>query len=192
MHDQIVGLASLQKVLSLIITREAVKLLFMMQAGMSFCTSEPDMNEFFIASLYSSLQSCIVYKITLLMANFHRRDQLGGINFLNVQILPESPTQNGTDAILSFFVNLPSGTMPLELLTTIFTSDPNIITQPNSVIPSPNPNLRDDQIQNLVALSTTTEVNTVHLISVIVPSAAASCALRHIAQEQSEEDSHLK
>ena len=143
-------------------------------------------------SIYS-LQSCIVYKITLLMANFHRRDQLGGINFLNVQILPESPTQNGTDAILSFFVNLPSGTMPLELLTTIFTtSDPNIITQPNSVIPSPNPNLRDDQIQNLVALSATTEVNTVHLISVIVPSAAASCVLRYIAQEQSEEDSHLK
>ena len=134
-----------------------------------------------------------MYKITLLIANFHRRDQLGGINFLNVQILPESPTQNGTDAILSFFVNLPSGTMPLELLTTIFTtSDPNIITQSNSVIPSPNPNLRDDQIQNLVALSATTEVNTVHLISVIVPSAAASCALRYIAQEQSEEDSHLK
>ena len=126
------------------------------------------------------------------MANFHRRDQLGGINFLNVQILPESPTQNGTDAILSSFVNLPSGTMPLELLTTIFTSDPNIITQPNSVIPSPNPNLRDDQIQNLVQLSATTEVNTVHLISVIVPSAAASCGLRYIAQEQSEEDSHLK
>ena len=101
------------------------------------------------------------------MANFHRRDQLDGINFLNVQILPESPTQNGTDAILSFFVNLPSGTMPLELLTTIFTtSDPDIITQPNSVIPSPNPNLRDDQIQNLVQLSATTEVNTVHLISV--------------------------
>ena len=127
------------------------------------------------------------------MANFQRRDQLDGINFLNVQILPQSPTQNGTDAILSFFVNLPSGTMPLELLTTIFTtSDPNIITQSNSVIPSPNPNLRDDQIQNLVALSATTEVNTVHLISVIVPSAAASCALRYIAQEQSEEDSHLK
>ena len=127
------------------------------------------------------------------MANFHRRDQLNGTNFLNVQILPESPTQNGADAILSFFVNLPSGTMPLELLITIFTtSDPVIITQQNSVTPSPNRDLRDDQIQNLVQLSATTEVNTVHLISVILPSAAASCALRHIAREQSEEDSHLK
>ena len=101
------------------------------------------------------------------MANFHRRDQLNGINFLNVQILPDSPTQNGADAILSFFVNLPSGTMPLEVLITIFTtSDPVIITQQNSVTPSPNRDLRDDQIQNLVELSATTEVNTVHLISV--------------------------
>ena len=94
------------------------------------------------------------------MANFHRSDQLNGINFLNVQTLPESPTQNGTDAILSFFVNLPSGTMPLDLLTTVFTSsDPVIIAQRNLLIPSPNPDLTDDQLKNFVKLSPTTEVN---------------------------------
>ena len=60
------------------------------------------------------------------------RYQLHGISFLNVQTLPESPTQNGTDAILSFFVNLPGGTMPLDLLTTIFVSSPNIISRRNS------------------------------------------------------------
>ena len=126
------------------------------------------------------------------MANFHRRDQLDGINFLNVQILPESPTQNGTDAILSFFVNLPSGTMPLELLTTIFTtSDPDIITQPNSVIPSPNPNLRDDQIQNLVQLSATTEVNTVHLISVNSTECRSQLCVTLYRSRTECEDNHL-
>ena len=63
------------------------------------------------------------------MESFYRRNQLGGISFLNVQTLPESPTQNGTDALLSFFVNLPGGTMPLDLLTTIFVSSPNIISR---------------------------------------------------------------
>ena len=60
------------------------------------------------------------------------RAQLDGISFLNVQPLPESPTQNGADAILSFFVNLPGGTMPLDLLTTIFVSLPNIISRRSS------------------------------------------------------------
>ena len=60
------------------------------------------------------------------------RSQLQEINFLNVETLPESPTQDGTDAILSFFVNLPGGTMPLDLLTTIFVSSPNIISRRSS------------------------------------------------------------
>ena len=60
------------------------------------------------------------------------RAQLDRISFLNVETLPESPTQNGTDAILLFFVNLPGGTMPLDLLTTIFVSSPNIISRRSS------------------------------------------------------------
>ena len=51
---------------------------------------------------------------------------------MNVQTLPESPTQDGNDTILSFFVNLPGGTMPLETLTIIFVSSPTIITQRHS------------------------------------------------------------
>ena len=117
---------------------------------------------------YIPLKSCVKYKITLLMENFHRRNQLDGISFLNVQTLPESPTQDGTDAILSFYVNLPSGTMPLELLSTIFSSNPNITAHRNLVTPSANPTLRDDQIENLVELNSTTEVNTLNFCYRIV------------------------
>ena len=70
--------------------------------------------------------------MVLLKINIPSRTQLDGITFLNVETLPESPTQNGTDAILSFFVNLPGGTMPLDLLTTIFVSSPNIISRRSS------------------------------------------------------------
>ena len=117
---------------------------------------------------YIPLKSCVMCKITLLMENFHRRNQLDGISFLNVQTLPESPTQDGTDAILSFYVNLPSGTMRLELLSTIFLSNPNIIAHRNLVTPSANPRLRDDQIENLVELNSTTEVNTLNFCNRIV------------------------
>ena len=51
---------------------------------------------------------------------------------MNVQTLPESPTQDGDDTILSFFVNLPGRTMPLETLTIIFVSSPTSITQRHS------------------------------------------------------------
>ena len=102
------------------------------------------------------------------MENFRRRNQLDRISFLNVQTLPESPTQDGTDAILSFYVNLPSGTMPLELLATIFLSNPNITAHRNLVTPSANPRLRDDQIENLVELNSTTEVNTLNFCNRIV------------------------
>ena len=71
-------------------------------------------------------------------------NQLGKIAFLNVQTLPESPTQDSTDAVLSFFVDMPRGTMSLDLLTVIFTTTTNVlISQPFSVesIITPNPHL---------------------------------------------------
>jgi hypothetical protein len=81
-----------------------------------------------------------------------------------VRTLPESPSQNGTDTILSFFVDLPSGTtMPLDLLTTIFMSSPNVLSQPNSVISatSENPVLTDAETKNLVPLSINIPANKV-------------------------------
>ncbi|CAB4003023.1 Hypothetical predicted protein, partial [Paramuricea clavata] len=84
------------------------------------------------------------------------RDQLNDIDFLNIQILPNSPTQDGEDSILSFFVYLPGGaTMSSDLLNTIYTSSPNVISQPSvlNTTMSQNPVLTADQTVNLVQLT---------------------------------------
>ncbi|CAB4041969.1 Hypothetical predicted protein [Paramuricea clavata] len=89
----------------------------------------------------------------------HYSDQLAEIGLLNVQILPGSPTQDGADAILSFFVELPSGTIPSNLLTTIFTTSPNIVPQQTSVVNltlSQNPDLTNAETENLIPLTITT------------------------------------
>ncbi len=90
---------------------------------------------------------------------------------MNVKILPDSPNQHGTDAILSFFVDLPGGsTMPLRLLTVIFVTSPNVISQPtslNATIITPNPDLTDAQRENLIELSinnATTQVKCPNII----------------------------
>ena len=72
-----------------------------------------------------------------------------------MQILPNSPTQDGNDAILSFFVNLPGGTtMPSELLGVIFTSSPNVISQPSTVnTTNVNPPLSSEQTANLIPVT---------------------------------------
>jgi hypothetical protein len=73
---------------------------------------------------------------------------------MDVRILLDSPTQHGTDAILSFFVVLPGGTMPLDLLTVIFVSSPNV-------------DLTDVQRENLIELSinnATTQVKCPNII----------------------------
>ena len=88
--------------------------------------------------------------------SFNYRDQLNEIDFQNIQILPNSPTQDGDDSILSFFVNLPSGaTMPSDLLNAIYSSSPNVISQRNvlNTTMSQNPVLTADQTENLVQLT---------------------------------------
>ena len=57
------------------------------------------------------------------------------MDFQNIQILPNSPTQDGEDAVLSFFVELPDGTtMPSELLSIIYMSaSPPVIAQDNAL-----------------------------------------------------------
>ena len=103
----------------------------------------------------TSVQNCKKHHII-------SRSQLHEISFLNVQTLPESPTQDGTDAILLFFVNLPGGTMPLDLLTTIFVSSPNIISRRSSAYVTEDirnntvsvllPNYRVDQVTGKIII----------------------------------------
>ena len=98
-------------------------------------------------------QFCGMSDVHLDLCNLTRR-QLDKTNVLNVQTLPESPI-NGTNATLSFFVYLHSGTMSMELLTTIFMLSLNVLSQPNRVT-SPatkNPVLTNAQRDNLVPLS---------------------------------------
>ena len=85
------------------------------------------------------------------------------IDFQHVQILPDSPTQDDNDAILSFFVNIPGGkTMPPDLLLTIYSVSPNVISQPNEIVStSKNVNLTREETENLIQLTVegTAQVN---------------------------------
>ncbi|CAB3980486.1 Hypothetical predicted protein [Paramuricea clavata] len=85
-----------------------------------------------------------------------RRNQLNEINFQNIEILPHSPTQDADDSVLSFFVSLPDGaTMPSDILNYIYSSSPNVISQPTvlNTTMSQNPVLTADQTENLVQLT---------------------------------------
>ena len=85
---------------------------------------------------------------------FCSRDQLSQITLLNIQTLPDSPTPDGDDLIQSFFVDLPGGTMPPDLLATIFSLSPNVTSVPSTVngTVSSNPELSMEENKNLVAL----------------------------------------
>ena len=123
----------------------------------------------FTATSYNHVASVI--ETTLLNDKFfYHRARIDDISFLNVQTLPKSPTQDGADIILSFFVNLPGGTMPLEILYEIFSSSPDIISQKTSVDsrPSTNPNLTNEQMENLVELSLSSPTNLVNISTVII------------------------
>ncbi|XP_028416182.1 uncharacterized protein LOC114539806 [Dendronephthya gigantea] len=85
-----------------------------------------------------------------------KSDEIAGIKLDIVKILPDSPVQNGTDLILSFFVELPSGTMPLDLLTTIFSCpSKNILSRANMIVQKmiSNPTLSEEERKNLIPLS---------------------------------------
>ena len=85
---------------------------------------------------------------------FCSRDQLSQMTLLNIQTSPDSPTPDGDDLILSFFVDLPGGTMPPDLLATIFSLSPNVTSVPSSVngTVSSNPELSMKENENLVSL----------------------------------------
>ena len=91
-------------------------------------------------------------------------NHLEEITFLNVQTLPESPTQDGPDATVSFYVHLPSGTMQSNLLVVIFSTASNVLSQPFSIHPimTPNPDLTVAEIENLVGLLINTETTQVN------------------------------
>lgn len=75
-----------------------------------------------------------------------------------MQILPDSPTEDGNDAFLSFFVTLPDGsTMPVVLLAIIYHESPNVILQPTALtsITNQNENLTSSQAENLIPLTVT-------------------------------------
>ena len=75
------------------------------------------------------------YELCFLTSFLLNREQLNNMDFQNIQILPNSPTQDGEDAVLSFFVELPDGTtMPSELLSIIYMSaSPPVIAQDNAL-----------------------------------------------------------
>jgi len=92
---------------------------------------------------------CLFFKCFIIF--FYYSAQLAEVNFLNVQILPESPTQDVANAILSFFVDLPSGTMSSEVLTIIFMSSPNVLSQPVSSTTTPLP-ITETERENAVSV----------------------------------------
>ena len=94
--------------------------------------------------------------------NFLFRNQLSKISFLNVQTLPDYPIQNGSDAILSFFVNINNGSVILKhILGTIFikqqetilTIESTVQDQREILAPGGRENLTDQQRRNEVPLS---------------------------------------
>jgi hypothetical protein len=84
---------------------------------------------------------------------------VNGFTSDHIRRLPNSPTQNGTDSILSFYAVLPSGSgsLPSTVLATIFTSQQDKILSVDSELEDPGdsistPALTPTQTQNRVAI----------------------------------------
>jgi hypothetical protein len=88
---------------------------------------------------------------------------VNGFTSDHIRKLPNSPRQNGTDSILSFYAVLPSGSgsLPRSVLATIFTSQQDSILSVNSELENPSesissgetPALTLAQTQNTVAIT---------------------------------------
>ena len=88
---------------------------------------------------------------------------MNGFTSDHIRRLPNSPTQNGNDSILSFYAVLPSsnGSLPSSVLATIFTSQQDNILSVNSELEDPGesisssetPPLTSTQTQNRVAIT---------------------------------------
>ena len=105
---------------------------------------------------------------TSFLFSIQYRQQMDQIDFQNTHILPNSPKQDNSDAVLSFFVDLPGGrTMSPDLLSSIYSISPNVISRPTTVISkSQNANLTSEQIENLVQLTVdgATQVSIIYAI----------------------------
>jgi hypothetical protein len=87
---------------------------------------------------------------------------VNGFTSDHIRRLPNSPRQNGTDSILSFYAVLPSGSgsLPSSVLATIFTQQQDNILSVNSELENPGesisisltPALTAAQNQNIVAV----------------------------------------
>ena len=74
------------------------------------------------------------------------RNDLNSLTYENIQRLPNSPTQNGTDSILKFYAELPSGrTIPKSILATIFVEKQNEIFSLDSRLESFTESLTPDE-----------------------------------------------
>ena len=95
------------------------------------------------------------YNIILVTIIF--REDSSQLTYLNIQELTNSPSQNGSDTRLAYYVDLPSGgTMPKHILATIFVfKKRDILSQNSSLVTSPLPDARvltPAQQENLVGL----------------------------------------
>ncbi|CAB3993946.1 Hypothetical predicted protein [Paramuricea clavata] len=126
------------------------------------------------------------------MSTYHRDicnisdADVNGFTSDHIRRLPNSPTQNGTDSILSFYAVLPSGSgsLPSSVLATIFTSQQDNILSVNSELENPGesisssqtPALTPTQTQNIVAITIfnfkSAKVNTLVVVDIRVTVAA--------------------
>ena len=67
--------------------------------------------------------------------NYYFRYDLNELTSGHIQLLPESPTQNGSDSILTFYAALPSGNIiPKHILGTIFVNQQENILAIESMV----------------------------------------------------------
>ena len=102
-------------------------------------------------------------KLNIDYVHFAFSAELNGFTYDHIRRLPNSPTQNGTDSILSFYALLPSGSglLPSSVLATIFTSHQDkILSGVDSELQEPGvsiastetPALTPTQTQNIVLI----------------------------------------
>ena len=72
---------------------------------------------------------------------------MNGFTSDHIERLPDSPTQNGTNSILSFYAILPSGSGSLSksVLATIFTSNQDRILAVESELQNPGDSISNDE-----------------------------------------------
>ncbi len=85
---------------------------------------------------------------------------VNGFTLDNIRRLPNSPTQNGTNSILSFYAVLPSGSGSLaqSVLATIFTTQQEMILSLNSELENPGESISSSETPVLTAQQTQNRV----------------------------------